>query len=79
MQHVAEVEGIEAAGDAHLVELVLLDGDAPGAAPGQRAKPDFAVLLVSGIAGGDGEPGLAWWPVDPRRLSMTRAPAWMAS
>ena len=46
MEDVAEVEGIEAAGDADGVELVLFDGDAPGAAPGQRAKPDFAVVLV---------------------------------
>ena len=55
-EHVAEVEGIEAAGDAHRVQLVLLDGDAPGAAPCQRAEPDFAVILVGGFAGLDRKP-----------------------
>ncbi len=55
VQHVAEVEGIEAAGDADGVELILLDGDAPGATPCERAEPDFAVIFV-GVSGLDGEP-----------------------
>ena len=59
MQDVAEVEGIEAARDADGVELVLLDGDAPGAAPAKRAEPDFAMVLV-----GRRRPGLQTrdWP-----------------
>jgi len=76
MQHVAEIERIETAGNAHFIQLILFDGDAPGAAPGERAKPDIAVLLLSfsGIAAVMANQGLAWWPVEPRRLSMTRAP-----
>jgi hypothetical protein len=57
VQDGTEVEGIEAAGDADFVELVLLDGDAPGAAPGKCAEPDLAVVFVV-AAGLDGEPGI---------------------
>ena len=46
LQDVAEVEGIEAAGDAHRIQLVLLDRDAPRPAPSQRAKPHLAMVLV---------------------------------
>src|SRR5450432_2291310 len=45
-QLVAKVEGVETAGYAHGIELVLLNGDAPGTGPGQRAEPDFAVLFI---------------------------------
>ena len=48
VQDVAEVEGIEAAGDAHRVQLILLDCDAPRPAPSQRAKPNLAVVFVGG-------------------------------
>src|SRR5271167_1440231 len=55
LELITEIEGIEAPGNAHLIELVLFDGDAPGAAPGQRAEPDFAVLFVR-IVLADGKP-----------------------
>ena len=55
VQHVAEIERVEAAGHAHAVELVPLHRDAPRAAPRQRAEPHLAVLLV-GRAFLDGEP-----------------------
>src|SRR6266851_3783124 len=54
---VGEVEGVEASGDADLLELVLLEGDAPGAAPGEGSEPDVAGLLGGGAAA-DGEPGV---------------------
>src|SRR5271157_3548323 len=57
MQHVAKVEGIEAAGDPYRVHLILLDRDSPRPAPPQRAKPNLAVLLV-GIAGLERKPGI---------------------
>src|ERR1700751_620664 len=55
MKHVAEIEWIEPAGDADGVELSLLDCDAPGAAPGQRAEPHFS-LVFTRCARLDGEP-----------------------
>ena len=55
LQRVGEIESVEAAGDAHLPVRSLLDGDAPVAAPGQRAEPDAAVFF-GGVAGIDGEP-----------------------
>ncbi len=45
-QFVAKIEWIEAAGHAHGIQLSVFHGDAPGTGPRQRAKPDFAVLLV---------------------------------
>src|SRR5580658_5357989 len=45
-EFIAEVEGIETAGDADGVQLSMFNGDAPGAGPRQRAKPDFAVLFA---------------------------------
>ena len=56
-QHVAKVEGIEAAGHTNRVQLILLNGEAPGAAPTQRAEPDFAAVFV-GRAGLNGKPGI---------------------
>src|SRR6266851_4760242 len=50
---VGEVEGVEASGDADLLELVLLEGDAPGAAPGEGSEPDVAGLLDGGGAAED--------------------------
>ncbi len=54
-ERVGEVEGVEPAGDAHLLVGRLLHSDAPVAAPAQRAEPDAAVLLA-GIPGVDGKP-----------------------
>ncbi len=45
LQAVAEVEGIESAGDPHLLHGGLLHRDAPAAAPAQRSKPHWAALL----------------------------------
>ena len=50
-QFVAKIEGIETAGDADEIELILFDGEAPGAGPGERAEPDFAVLFSRGKEG----------------------------
>ncbi len=46
LQLVAEIEWIEAAGDTQRIALIVLDGDAPGAGPGQRAEPHFAAVLI---------------------------------
>src|SRR5579863_9406744 len=67
MQHVAEVERIEAAGHAHFVQLILLDGDAPRTAPREGAEPDFTVLLVPPMllvrtGGLDGKPRIRLVP-----------------
>ena len=55
LERIGEIESVEAAGDAHLPIGRLLHGDAPVAAPGQRAEPDAAGFL-GGVAGVDGEP-----------------------
>src|ERR1700716_3515835 len=52
---VPEVERIVATGDTKPVCGVLLNSDAPGAAPGKRTKPYGAGFFVAGIAR-DGEP-----------------------
>src|ERR1035437_6558721 len=46
LEDVAEVEGIEAAGDADCVKLIALDGDAPGAAPREGAEPPLAMIFT---------------------------------
>src|SRR5882724_3199309 len=51
-QFVAKIKWVEAAGHAHRIELVALDGNSPRTRPRQRAKPDFPVLLI-----GDDWPG----------------------
>jgi len=45
-QNVAKIKGVEAAGDAHLPGLRLLDGDLPVSAPAQRAKPHLPLILI---------------------------------
>src|SRR5580698_11583054 len=57
LQRISEVEGVKAAGDAHLPVGRLLDGDAPVSAPAEGAEPDAAVVFA-GIARVDGEPGV---------------------
>jgi hypothetical protein len=47
IEFVAEIEGIEAAGDTYGFELRFFDGEAPGAGPCQRAEPDFAMFFAS--------------------------------
>ena len=42
---VTEVERIVTAGDTNLLELILLDGDAPRAAPRQCAEPYLTRIL----------------------------------
>ena len=56
LEDVGEVKGIEAASDADLSDLILLDGDLPVSAPTERAEPDVAGVLVAGVAALDGEP-----------------------
>src|SRR5579863_782254 len=64
LELVAEIEGIEAAGDAHRIELRFFDGEAPRAGPSERAEPDFAVFFSGGeravgflaVVARDGEP-----------------------
>src|SRR5271157_3385399 len=57
-ERVSKVEGVVAAGNAHLANLIEFDGDAPGAAPGQGSKPNVAGFFVGEITARNGEPGI---------------------
>jgi hypothetical protein len=57
-QAVAEVEVVEAAHHAHEALRGALDGDLPVPAPGERAEPDAALLLVRAAVLVDGEEGV---------------------
>src|SRR5580698_8928009 len=64
IEFVAEIEWVESAGDTDGIELRFFDGEAPGAGPGERAKPDFAMFFAGGeravgflaVVPRDGEP-----------------------
>ena len=55
-QRPGEIERVETAGDPYLMQHALLHGDAPGAAPGQRAEPHVTVILGPVAAALDREP-----------------------
>src|SRR5665213_2114113 len=44
LQAVAEVKSVESAGNAHLLQLILLDGNLPRTAPPTRAEPCVAAV-----------------------------------
>ncbi len=46
-QLVTKIEGIKSAGSAHRIELRLVNGEAPGARPSKRSKPDLAIFFRS--------------------------------
>src|SRR5271170_97334 len=63
LEGIAEVEGIEAACHAHLVQRILFDGDAPRTAPRKRPKPYLAMLFAR-VTLTDSEP---WIELNPSR------------
>src|SRR4051794_28931594 len=87
---IAEIERIVAASDSDLAKLILLDGDAPGAAPGERTKPHLAgffivfraalnrepwIVLVSRGAAAAFENGRAWFDLPLLKLPLGRPSA----
>src|SRR6185312_155303 len=56
MKKIGKVERIESAGDAHLIFLILFDGNLPGTAPAQGSKPYLSMILVLRLASLDRKP-----------------------